>query len=69
LGNVATEDLAFLFAQAGFATGIDLDRLLDVLDTVEALLGRRHQGRVAAWLANQRTKRRAQSAPINALSS
>ncbi|SAK51483.1 hydroxymethylglutaryl-CoA lyase [Caballeronia temeraria] len=68
-GNVATEDLAFLFEQAGFATGIDVDRLLDVLDTVETLLGARHQGRVAPWLANQRRKRRASAPPINALSS
>lgn len=56
-GNVATEDLAFLFEQAGFETGIDLDRLLDVLDTVEGLLGVRHQGRVTPWLLTQRKKR------------
>jgi hydroxymethylglutaryl-CoA lyase len=65
-GNVATEDLAFLFAQAGFDTGIDLDRLPDVLDTAETLLGKRHQGRVAAWLTMQRNKRLAQPSPDSA---
>jgi hydroxymethylglutaryl-CoA lyase len=33
-GNVATEDLAYLFASMGMATGLDIDRLLDLRATV-----------------------------------
>ncbi|MFT4507127.1 hydroxymethylglutaryl-CoA lyase [Caballeronia sp. 15711] len=67
-GNVATEDLVFLFEQAGWATGIETGGLLDALDTVEALLGKRHQGRVAAWLLTQRAKRCTQDVQTTSLS-
>jgi hydroxymethylglutaryl-CoA lyase len=40
-GNVATEDLAFMLAGMGIATGIDLDRLLAL------------RGDVAGWLAGE----------------
>lgn len=38
-GNVATEDLVYLFARMGIATGIDLDRLLDAGDFASKLPG------------------------------
>lgn len=56
-GNVATEDLVFLFEQAGFSCGIDLGRLVGALDTVERLLGTRRQGRIVPWFASQRNRR------------
>ena len=40
-GNVATEDLAYLFASMGVRTGIDLDRLIAL------------RQRVAGWLAGE----------------
>ncbi|MFD0668272.1 hydroxymethylglutaryl-CoA lyase [Ramlibacter sp. MAHUQ-53] len=40
-GNVATEDLAYLFASMGIATGIDLPRLLAL------------RAKVAGWLAGE----------------
>ena len=40
-GNVATEDLAYLFASMGIATGVDLPRLLALRE------------KVAGWLAGQ----------------
>ena len=40
-GNVATEDLAYLFASMGIATGIDLDRLLTL------------RAQVADWLQGE----------------
>ncbi len=40
-GNVATEDLAYLFASMGLHTGLDIDRLLAL------------RGRVAQWLRGE----------------
>lgn len=40
-GNVATEDMVYMLHQAGFETGIDLDKLLKVVDLVEEIT--RHQ--------------------------
>ena len=40
-GNVATEDLAYLFASMGIATGIDFDRLMAL------------RAKVAGWLAGE----------------
>jgi hydroxymethylglutaryl-CoA lyase len=40
-GNVATEDVVYLFASMGIATGIDFDRLLAL------------RGRVAGWLEGE----------------
>jgi hydroxymethylglutaryl-CoA lyase len=40
-GNVATEDLAFMLATMGIATGIDLERLLAL------------RGEVAGWLSGE----------------
>ncbi len=42
-GNAATEDLAFMLASMGIATGIDLPRLLTL------------RGKVASWLAGEQT--------------
>jgi hydroxymethylglutaryl-CoA lyase len=38
-GNVATEDLAFMLAEMGISTGIDLGPLLDAAAMVERLVG------------------------------
>lgn len=37
-GNVVTEDLVFMFEAMGLATGIDLDRLLEVRNIVSSVL-------------------------------
>jgi hydroxymethylglutaryl-CoA lyase len=42
-GNVASEDLAFMLASMGLATGIDVDRLLAL------------RAKVAEWLGNEAT--------------
>jgi isopropylmalate/homocitrate/citramalate synthase len=51
-GNIATEDLVYLFDGEGVETGIDLDALSAVSEWLEALLGRRLEGyvyRAGAW--------------------
>jgi isopropylmalate/homocitrate/citramalate synthase len=51
-GNIATEDLVYLFAGDGVDTGIDLDALIVTSEWLEGLLGRRLEGQVyraGAW--------------------
>jgi hydroxymethylglutaryl-CoA lyase len=49
VGNVATEDLVYLLESEGFATGIDLGRLLAAREALSAgLPGEQLHGRVAA---------------------
>jgi isopropylmalate/homocitrate/citramalate synthase len=45
-GNVATEDLIYLFHGEGLETGIDLDALVSVAEWLEGVLGRPLPGRV-----------------------
>ena len=49
-GNVATEDLAFMLAEMGIATGIDLDRLLDAAALVRELVGHPLRSRITREL-------------------
>jgi hydroxymethylglutaryl-CoA lyase/(R)-citramalyl-CoA lyase len=45
-GNIATEDLVYLFHGEGVETGIDLAALIDVASWLEARLGRELEGQV-----------------------
>jgi hydroxymethylglutaryl-CoA lyase len=54
-GNVATEDLAYLFAGLGVSTAVDLDALVECGNWICAQLGRANNSRVAqALTARQR---------------
>ena len=51
-GNIATEDLVYLFEGDGVDTGVDLDALIAVSTWLEGVLGRRLEGQVyraGAW--------------------
>jgi hydroxymethylglutaryl-CoA lyase/(R)-citramalyl-CoA lyase len=51
-GNIATEDLVYLFEGDAIDTGIDLDALVAVSEWLERVLGRRLEGQVyraGAW--------------------
>ena len=51
-GNIAREDLVYLFAGDGVDTGIDLDALIATSEWLEGVLGRRLEGQVyraGAW--------------------
>jgi hydroxymethylglutaryl-CoA lyase/(R)-citramalyl-CoA lyase len=53
-GNIATEDLVYLLEGEGVETGVDLDALIAVSESLEGLLGRRLEGyvyRAGAWPA------------------
>jgi (R)-citramalyl-CoA lyase len=45
-GNIATEDLVYVLDREGIATGIDLERLIDVAAWLEGELGRQLDGQV-----------------------
>jgi isopropylmalate/homocitrate/citramalate synthase len=45
-GNIATEDLVYLFHGEGVETGVDLDALIDVARWLESHLGRELEGQV-----------------------
>src|ERR671937_1262627 len=45
-GNIATEDLVYLFEGEGVETGIDLDALVATAEWLEGILGRRLEGYV-----------------------
>ncbi len=54
-GNIATEDLVYLFEGDGVETGIDLDALIQMSEWLESVLGRRLEGQVyraGAWAAD-----------------
>jgi len=45
-GNVATEDLQYMFARSGFSTGIDLDKLIGTAQWLQEQRGRQLPGMV-----------------------
>lgn len=55
-GNVATEDLAVLFEQMGFDTGIDLSRLIAASNLAKKLTGNCAGGHALPWLKKQQEK-------------
>lgn len=55
-GNVATEDLVYLFEGLGIRHGISMDKLLDASDFICSFLKRRNQSRVATALLAARKK-------------
>ena len=46
-GNVPTEDVAYLLERMGYDTGLDLDRLVEVVPWIEERLGKRVPGLLA----------------------
>jgi hydroxymethylglutaryl-CoA lyase/(R)-citramalyl-CoA lyase len=45
-GNIATEDLVYVLHREGFATGIDLEKLIDVAEWLAGMLGRQLDGQL-----------------------
>ncbi|MCP4360675.1 MAG: hydroxymethylglutaryl-CoA lyase [Chloroflexi bacterium] len=48
-GNLATEDLVFLAYKMDIGTGVDFQRLWDVVHDLETFIGRPVGGRIRAW--------------------
>jgi len=49
-GNVATEDVAYMLQGEGFATGLDMQKLVETAHYAAALVGKKPQGKVALAL-------------------
>ena len=61
-GNIATEDLLYLFEAEGVETGVDTDAVIRVSEWLEGVLGRRLEGyvyRAGAWSGSPTTSRNA----------
>jgi hydroxymethylglutaryl-CoA lyase len=56
-GNVATEDLVWMFEKMGVSTGVDLDRLVVVAEEAAALPGGLSGGRVRQAVLAQARRR------------
>ncbi|HEY8341570.1 MAG TPA: hydroxymethylglutaryl-CoA lyase, partial [Calditerricola sp.] len=54
-GNVATEELVYLLHGMGYATGVDLDRLVAAGQFIQERLGRTLPSRVLAACAAERS--------------
>ncbi len=48
-GNLATEDLVFLAYKMGFGTGVDFERLWDVVAYLDEIIQRPVGGRIRSW--------------------
>ncbi|MCZ6604654.1 MAG: hydroxymethylglutaryl-CoA lyase [Alphaproteobacteria bacterium] len=55
-GNVATEDLVFMFESSGFETGIDIGGLRRAVKVAERLTGLELGGRITKYLRSQEAK-------------
>ncbi len=56
-GNVATEDVAMMFEQMGYETGIDLGKLVDAAELARELTDTAPGGRSMAWLKREVERR------------
>ena len=61
-GNVATEDLLYLFQGLGIETGVDLDAVVEIGQWISAQLGRPSASRVGNALAARRAEARTATA-------
>ena len=55
-GNVATEDVALMFAKMGIETGINLEKLIKAVDVTKELTGSCNGGHSYRWMALQLEK-------------
>ena len=52
-GNVATEDVVMLCESMGFATGVDMPKLLEAVALLSEMIGTPQGGRAHTWLTKQ----------------
>jgi len=56
-GNLATEDLVFMLNEAGFDTGIDVEKLRPAIAVAERLTGQSLGGRITGFLRSRDARR------------
>lgn len=62
-GNVATEDLVYMLEQAGFDTGIQIEKLQNAVSAAELATGQQLGGRILQWMKSQAIREQQQQAP------
>ncbi len=62
-GNVATEDLVYMLEEAGFDTGIDIEKLRNAVDVAEKATGQQLGGRVLQWMKSQDARKQQNQSP------
>lgn len=62
-GNVATEDLVYMLEQAGFDTGIKIEKLQNAVSAAELATGQQLGGRILQWMKSQAIREQQQQAP------
>lgn len=60
-GNLPTEDLVFMLNEAGFETGIDVEKLRGAIAVAERLTGQALGGRISGFLRARDARRRAKA--------
>lgn len=55
-GNLATEDLVLLANKMGYETGVNLDKLHEVVSAFEPVIGRKIGGRSRDWYESEKLK-------------
>lgn len=63
-GNLATEDLVYMFDRAGVSTGVDLEKLVAAGTWISDKLSRRTESRAGAALAIKRGKKKKASSAV-----
>lgn len=62
-GNVATEDLVYMLEEAGFDSGIDIEKLRHAVAVAEQATGQELGGRVLQWMKSQDIRKQKNQAP------
>ena len=62
-GNVATEDLVYMLEEAGFDSGIDIEKLRYAVAVAEQATGQELGGRVLQWMKSQDIRKQKNQAP------
>ena len=58
-GNLATEDLAFMLNDAGYETGISINKVREAVLIAEGYTGQKLGGRISQWWISQERKKAA----------
>lgn len=62
-GNVATEDLVYMLEEAGFDTGIDVQKLRIAVQAAEQATGQALGGRIVQWMKSQELREQQKQSP------
>ena len=65
-GNLASEDIIYMFEKMGISTGVDLDQLVEVGDWISKQIGRQNESRAGAAMYARKHKLHTVPKPVTA---